>query len=421
MCHTLFLASRWVLGIFILSLLLSPALANIAIGLLFLILIFSKKACSFSAQKISPLGPDLYLWLFWGWMFISLAINGELSTHYKTALFYGRFVLILYVLHEALLLHKDWILSKAKIFYNLMGAIALYAIFQSLTRWSLENFHWVKLPLPDEGFLIRSYGFLGNTMSYSFTFAMFFSVFLALFTCFATTTPNKTFKKIWNFWPLFAVLLSLLFALTRSVWLGVTLSLLIVLTFYRDKKLITSLLALGLFLVSINIFLPQFNWRWKKLTAPKATSRDTRIDLLKAHSYVFLHAPLWGKGLRTQYDEVSQYYKKFGSYNHKTGHAHNNFLEIASGLGLVGLTLFIIIFGFFLWDNWKALIAASNPFTKSWLVGIFAAQAGFHLASFFDTTFYDFRRMHALLFLIALYLVLKKKPSAPPFFLKKSL
>lgn len=137
--------------------------------------------------------------------------------------------------------------------------------------------------------------------------------------------------------------------------------------FYKDhKKLFWGLLS-GLLITGILGYLIAGD----KVIRPDSESQ--RISQWKAAFYAFKERPLLGYGYLNFEDHSKEIKKRYEIEEQRfTGHAHNNFMEILSTLGMVGFLSFILWLLFWLSEMNKrksSLNRMSFSFLFVFLVG----------------------------------------------------
>jgi O-antigen ligase len=147
--------------------------------------------------------------------------------------------------------------------------------------------------------------------------------------------------------------IAIFFTYTRSIWVGLLLSLFILFLFYpRGKKIFGSLLAI----LIIGFILIQTIQVSKSIgSARDVVERDTiyvRISMAKTAMKMFLEKPIFGVGYSQASKEFTSYFQTVGSsFVPEQGFLiHNTFLNILVELGLIGFVPFVFIFGYLIKD-----------------------------------------------------------------------
>jgi len=132
---------------------------------------------------------------------------------------------------------------------------------------------------------------------------------------------------------------ALFFTFTRSSWLGMIVSAVVIMGFSRRKLIVPFIVALAVFVV----ILPQpYRSRFSSMLDPSYRTNAIRLQLIKGGIEIFKEHPIVGVGTR---DLTSLYIKhKPPEATYISGHLHNNFLQIAVSMGGIGLAAFIYLF-----------------------------------------------------------------------------
>jgi O-antigen ligase len=199
----------------------------------------------------------------------------------------------------------------------------------------------------------------------------------------------------------------LFFSWSRTLWvaLPISLSLWIALQF-REKKVIFGFLAVIALTVTILINIPTVRIR---LHAPSGTG--DRYELWQANLDFLKHRPLTGVGFGKN-QELSLYYFQ-EKYPKQTdffiGHAHNVYLEIIAGLGILGLLAWIG----WLWVTLKNLKRTELlPSTVQFKSGLICAWLTFFINGLTQVNFWEGKVLHQIMWTTGLLLfwTLEEKP-----------
>ena len=175
-------------------------------------------------------------------------------------------------------------------------------------------------------------------------FAAFLS--LAFFLGLAAFSSSEKFdsKKKYLYAAIsFLSLICLLWTYARGAWIAVIISLVVYALFYRNKKILFSIL--GVFLIVIFLAPDSLKQRVHSLgNWNDGTMRERRI-LWGESLGMIQQKPLLGFGSNT-YSQVEPHFKKKGT---KTDfqYAHNGYLQIAAETGLIGLGSFLVMLLFY--------------------------------------------------------------------------
>jgi putative inorganic carbon (HCO3(-)) transporter len=210
-----------------------------------------------------------------------------------------------------------------------------------------------------------------------------------------------------------ASFVALLFTFTRSSWIGTVVSVAIVLAFLRRKLLIPFATAL----VVLFLLLPgTYRERIATMWSPTFGTNVQRLELLSGGWRIFKDHPIVGVGTMDLAAIYRQYKPPGAVFVH--GHMHNNFLQIAVQMGVVGLAAFVLLLvAFFrlLVRNLKLDLALPE---RAWVVGSLGAFIGFLVNGLFDWTFGDAEIITLLYVVMGANLAISMRPdvfgSAPP-------
>ncbi len=179
-------------------------------------------------------------------------------------------------------------------------------------------------------------------------------------------------------------LAALFFSFTRSSWLGMVVSLAVILALLRRRWLLP--FAAGLVLFAMLLPAP-YRERIASIWDPSYRTNVQRVELLRGGWGIFKEHPVVGVGTR----DLAELYRAHmppGAV-HVHGHLHNVFLQIAVQTGAVGLAAFVYLFVSFF------VLVAGNlkldlpPPERSFAAGSVGALAGFLVNGLFEWNFGD--------------------------------
>ena len=158
--------------------------------------------------------------------------------------------------------------------------------------------------------------------------------------------------------------------------------------------------------------------RFQSLTTiEKNESNRLRTVLWRANWEIFKDYPLVGVGLSKNRDYLKDYYSKMNIEGETiVSHAHNNYLQILAGTGILGFVFYMGFCGMFLIKSFRLWSYFSDDrwFLKYLSLGIFGAQVFFHLGGLTQCNFTDGEVNHQLVFLWGLLVAMDKKFKASP-------
>ncbi|MFH1062534.1 MAG: O-antigen ligase family protein [Candidatus Omnitrophota bacterium] len=312
-------------------------LANIAI---FIILApFSKKAIKISllialflwiAITIAEFGSNFYkhlitripiaipLELFWIALLLSTVFS--LDPYYSHAVLLERYLGYILFFLLGCYLAKD-----IRMIYCLVGATLFGGIVIGIgSLWNYVQFQPVRLY---------------DCFRYSISLARFLVLYTPITFIVLFFVKNKFLKFIALVSGLLLVPCLILNA-ARAAWVSVSFSLLIV-SFFKSRKLACCVLIC---IIIIGLFLP-LQLKCRAITTVNPLTWGERLPLWKMSLQMFADFPVFGTGLGMREKLFTSYWHKsalFPRFQYQD--AHNNYLEIASESGSIGLIAFIWIF-----------------------------------------------------------------------------
>lgn len=228
----------------------------------------------------------------------------------------------------------------------------------------------------------RSFSTFGN--------ALFFGGYLALVLPLPLTLLFRHKHTVSTFIPLSLlsglVLTCLIFTYARSAWLGVLGGIALITLFsykrvFRNKVVIAALLVIFLF-SALWLILPSpyksrytVGGRAASLVEVAGGSGATRLQTWKMTLSMIEDRPLLGSGPDT-YGLISPWYRPAtwkaysgGDFENK---AHNDFLQIAATMGLLGLLGYLWILAVFFWRGFSIFRGTRDPYHKTLVLGFLA-------------------------------------------------
>lgn len=130
----------------------------------------------------------------------------------------------------------------------------------------------------------------------------------------------------------------------------------------------------------------------------------------KANWMMFKEHPLLGVGYN-QNEYLSGKYVYLVEPNGQNlfvGHAHNNFLQILSSTGIIGISVFVFFWLSFLFPVTRAYLK-SQGWDRVWLLGVLLALFGFHINGLTQWNFGDAEVNHNLMIVMGLGWALKNR------------
>lgn len=209
----------------------------------------------------------------------------------------------------------------------------------------------------------RLKGFLWNPNVYGMALATTIAFLLGLTFNFIST--NKRIPILSSF-TLAIAISSLYVTYSRSSWLGVTAAVFLSAFLLRSNQLVRRIVSIS-FVSSIIAFGVDFlSLRSRLINSFDLTdkaSTSTRLEIWRANIQMFLDHPFIGVGYWRNTELLAKYSANISNEDLKA-HAHNQYLQILSTNGIIGLlaylSIMIVGFSFFL-KNWNQ----SSPDSKT--------------------------------------------------------
>ncbi|RYZ75175.1 MAG: O-antigen ligase domain-containing protein, partial [Proteobacteria bacterium] len=129
------------------------------------------------------------------------------------------------------------------------------------------------------------------------------------------------------------------------------------------------------------------------------TSNSERIFLWRANLEMFRDYPILGVGNTENEARAKEYVTRLGNPEAFTGHAHNNYIQMLSGTGAVGFTLWMTLISYMLWLTWR--LWKSIPADQIWMraiaLAVLGAQFHIHIGGFTEANFKALPTNHNLM------------------------
>ena len=355
-------------------------------GLYFLIRFIRKRDCNVR-------------WYFWGlvalWISCVLAVvfNWSIMEKPFSHLLKSRYFLIgilswfalKYCSREYLTVKKIRLLLSVFLFFTTLASLSgIVDVF--------VGFNPVKALVTDKQcHPERACGLFGQWMSYAYGINFFVIIVTGLLLYQRELKPYINPKLVWV--ALVVNSLGLFFSYARGAWLGVLVG--VPCFFYKkNKRIFLISLVTGFLLLGGGILLNS-KVRETFLSVKRMDSINQRISFFHAAVKAFEEKPFWGYGYRNFEPNVVSIKKRHGiSFEHRSGHAHNNFLEHLASTGFFGSLSFLL-------------------FSLSWLVSCYRREdivgrisfpvvVSFIVSGMFQYTFGDGENLFLLMLLWAL-------------------
>lgn len=358
-------------------------------------------------------GPDGALWGLWLIATLGVYVNGNSETDSLYVIGNFRWIVLLYgysLAWKSLLLKPSfnfvtrfiWVLTPVLLI------VSLYGILQSFTGIDLirpgrevHSLHLAGIQI------FRASGFFNNPMTYAHLFVMWFCVILSLI--FVADLPRK--QKNWLRLVAVVVGLGLFLSLIRGVWISGTVSVMVMLWFWRRRAFYRGALAVAIVLGLSLAFVPPVRERVVSIFGTQNIENRDRVTLWAANWEIFKDYPLLGIGYTENERRIGEYYERMGITDGFHGHAHNVYLQFLAGTGLLGLCCYLFFIGYFMLlalRLWRKL-----PLDQSWAralaLGALGAQISLHVGGLTQNNFSDGEVTHNFVFILAMLVALAQK------------
>lgn len=174
-------------------------------------------------------------------------------------------------------------------------------------------------------------------------------------------------------------LMCLLFTYSRGAWLGLAVSILVMVGLRRDKKYILGLLTGAALILAVD-----FRHIWERLN-PLVLQHDTstayRMEIWRTSLKIFQDHPFWGTGMGTVWYYIPQYSQSIYTF---IAHSHNLYLQLAVEGGFFGLVSFLILVGTMLLMNFDVFRKSRSRRQRGIALGLLAGFIGFMVQGFVD-------------------------------------
>ncbi|UOF02261.1 O-antigen ligase family protein [Bdellovibrio reynosensis] len=353
-------------------------------------------------RKKGPAGWKLFekmgLEYFWPVFVITIILGFLVNGHYEGPLF-KRMTELLWILSFYFTVscyrYVDLDLKKAMKFSLIVGLlVSIGSIIVSAVKGE-----------PRVG------GILNNAMTTAHSYGL---VFLTLAGVFLSRWQQmwKEDRKEFYLWVFSLAVMgaTLILTMTRGVWVGMFVGLVVVAA-VLSLRLASVVIGLGIAIVTGMFFLwPKFHDRILLIFNYEHTYDSQRIILWKTNWMIFKDHPWLGAGYGENYTLLPKYYAMQGlPADQFVGHAHNQFLHMLAGTGIVGLLCYVFLYFFFVVKAWGVFkVAPPNSWEKAVSLGIFGSLIGFAVGGLTESNFEHAKVRMVVIFLWALIFFMKQ-------------
>lgn len=250
---------------------------------------------------------------------------------------------------------------------------------------------------------IRTGGFLQQPIVFAQLYGLWLSFFLGFF---AVQVPRfediKSNRKLYI--PLAVAvsfgLVALLLSFTRGIWVALPLSLILVILFRRWTWAVALIILGGVVTLGLSFLWPAFESR---ILHALQGGEGERIWIWKANLQMFFDYPWLGTGYSHNVQLLPEYFKRIGApQGLLQSHAHNQFLHILVGTGLLGLFSYLYFWVFLIRKSYQVFKHHVSIFNASIAMGVFAAYLTFQFGGLFESNFEHSKIRYTLAILTAL-------------------
>lgn len=357
-----------------------------------------------NASLLSKMGLEK-IWVFWFAVVFTGFLLHPIDIPYAiTRVVEFKWVLLFYVFVEAIY-HLKPHRQHLKFFLGLLfvvGAINLAFYFLAIPIFA----DWRYGVTEDGG--VRAAGIFVNPMTFAHSFVLFntFLLGVMVFDFKNWSREVRIFASI----TLAICLLGLALTYTRGVWIGFTVAIVFGAFLLKPKWGLVAIVSFFLLGVTAYTLVDQFRYKIHQ-TQLELNGHSERKELWRTHFYIFQENPIFGLGYGQNTRQLPEYYKLLkvpeGTLQ---SHAHNQYLHMMAGTGILGVFSYIIIWGYFLlqmiklWrlknlDNWE----------RGAVLGILMGSVAFLVGGLTEANFEHSKVRFAVMLIWAYIIYLAKK------------
>jgi O-antigen ligase len=371
-----------------------------------------------------------YILIFAVTLIISIVFSPYLSTSEKSMWHYlGRtrpallFIFNLIVL-ERFVSYKDTVKWMSWFLLPMVLLTTFMAVSSYNPIKHTRAFHW------DWSFTKGIIGFFVTYIEYANIYELYFFIILAF------ALLYNGFKKRYKIWLVATALITLLHLLlsgSRVVFLSIPFALFVQAMISKNKKIFIYVLLVFIVTSIATYSVSPFVRAKAKFTISDINKfgDHRRYDLWRSHFALFRDNPITGVGFEMAVQEKIQkeYFQKIGiagqdyetNYKHGTKKAHNMFLYMMSGSGIIGLIAFLsllIAYAVYSWKTYKVVMLSQDSYDKVFVVGLIGASATILSNMIFDTNIDSVRIAYSVVLIVSLMAHLGLKYSITTVFKK---
>ncbi len=283
------------------------------------------------------------------------------------------------------------------VFWRVLECMAIFISLVTIAQF------WGRYLFPEPWLKYRFFREIAATPNFHGQGLMMFHLSFASALCFSVA--YFTARLVWNAPPAgrfgrvllwvtpILTTIATFYSFSRTVWVALA-GIFVLIAFLRKPRWGVGALAA----VCLSLFLLwNFDASFRQRTEDSYFSIRGRVIVWAAAWEMVKERPLTGVG-HGKTGRYSEFYSKkvFGQEEWFASHAHNNFLEMASSTGVIGLLVFLAWWGVLLAYAIRSFKTA--PPEEKWLsAGVLAALFAFHINGLTQVNFYDGKSQHSLM------------------------
>ncbi|MBI4042428.1 MAG: O-antigen ligase family protein [Deltaproteobacteria bacterium] len=305
---------------------------------------------------------------------------------------------------------KNRLLSLAAILNILLGISCIFQYYGIF--WLPEFFGLLEFtPFPESDKRYLASGFLSHHIHFATN-----ALFLYHLSLSSLLNSKERGKKLLHAAACLFSVIAIFLSFSRSGWIGLIVSTLLV-TFVRSRKMaLKTLLTVGMALLIAIASSETVRQRIENFN-PKA-NRD-RLGAWKISRDMLKDSPLIGKGYHSFPYWSEKYYRQYGLWADHPRDPHSMYLDMLGGTGIIGFTAFLTFMAFHLCLLFKAFFRKTpsppnspNSEDKLFLLAIIGGFSGYLVMGVFNDQFFITYNLMALLFFLSLGVSIAQKSGA---------
>lgn len=252
----------------------------------------------------------------------------------------------------------------------------------------------------------RAGGLFKNPMTFAHLFAIYVSLLLGL--CLTHFRSWSLRVKFYAGLVLLLATYSLLLTFTRGVWIGFSIAALLGLFIYNFRWGIAGIVILAMLSF---VGLREMSGIQDKVhqTRVEMDGKSERKYLWLTNWEIFKSSPVVGVGYGQNADLLKEYFEKLG-FPAETlqSHAHNQYLHLLAGTGVLGLLCYLILWAFFIRMAWQIYSVCKKIPGEEWdqgmSLGSLIAMISFCIGSMTESNF-EHSKVRFCIMLVWSYLI----------------